>query len=494
MSKEVRFELNPTLKQARYIIHFEKNKIHALYHSLYKTLLFLNQKGYEYFNDFKDENEMKEAIKRCTTKLEQNTYIKVIKSLLKKGFLVKKGSNEILLLREIQKRETTKPQITTLYLLSTLECNFRCKYCVIEHNVSNHQRKIKMDKKVVIKGINLFLRNISKTIDEKKIIFYGGEPLLYFDIIRFAIEYIRDKEIFGEFGPNGIIIHLVTNGSLITEEIAKFLKIHNVFVTVSIDGYEEEHNVMRVYRNGRGTFRKVISGINLLKKYEINPNISFTIGSHNINNIKDNVKFVVEKIGIKSIGFNILTDFEKGYNPGIGNKKLIIKELMDIYPYLEERKVQEGKVKKRWNYFIKKKNYLYECSGYGKQIVITPDGEMGPCHAFVGSKKYFIPLNDTTSLTRHPIWQQWAKRSPFNMPICYENCKFISICGGGCAYNAEVKYGSIWSVDKSFCEYISALLESFIWKYYEEKKVRSLNVNVAHPCVHVETDTLFGVV
>ncbi len=87
--------------------------------------------------------------------------------------------------------------------------------------------------------------------------FYGGEPLLNFGLIKECVEYIKNKY-------NGYEVHygMTTNGSLLDKEKATWLIKHNVSISLSLDGPEEEHNRLRIYRNGKGTFRDVMKNIN----------------------------------------------------------------------------------------------------------------------------------------------------------------------------------------------------------------------------------------
>ncbi|MEW6681005.1 MAG: radical SAM protein [bacterium] len=321
------------------------------------------------------------------------------------------------------------------------------------------------------KGIDLFIKNIDKTEDlEKHITFYGGEPLLCFDIVKFAIEYLRKEEALCSFGKKGVEINIITNGSLVTEDIAKFFKDFNIGVTFSLDGQEIDNDKTRQYPDGRGTFKDVVKGLKNLQKYSCNVGICFTVGIQNVLNLMENVKFLVEELGVKVISYNVMHDLKKGKNPAYVDVKLVIENIMKTFPYLEEKGIFDEKILRRWDSFIEKRYYFHDCGACGSEIVLLPDEYIGSCHVCSSFKKYCIPFKEDIDFRKEPIWQEWARRSPFNMPQC-KGCNLISICGGGCPYSAMVRYGSIWDVDKDHCyDFISKILELYIWKVYDRMK------------------------
>ncbi|NMC60729.1 MAG: radical SAM protein [Candidatus Methanofastidiosa archaeon] len=150
-----------------------------------------------------------------------------------------------------------------LILNVTEDCNFRCKYCVFSglyDSMRTHSKKY-MDLSVAKKAIDyyFYLLNEGKRynpIRSPSIGFYGGEPLLNFELIKECVEYIEDK-----YHPSKIIYSLTTNGSLLDKEKADWLMQHNFTLSVSLDGPEEEHNRRRIYKDGRGTFKDVINNI-----------------------------------------------------------------------------------------------------------------------------------------------------------------------------------------------------------------------------------------
>lgn len=139
----------------------------------------------------------------------------------------------------------------------TGNCNLRCKYCIYndfyEGNRSFNTSNIDFD--TAKKAIDYVYAH--RDPDHLAITFYGGEPLLNFNVMRQCIDYCLEK-----FGREKLSFSLTTNLTLMTKEIAEYLaQIPNMSITVSIDGPEEIHNMSRVKGRGQGSFRDAFSGL-----------------------------------------------------------------------------------------------------------------------------------------------------------------------------------------------------------------------------------------
>ncbi len=118
--------------------------------------------------------------------------------------------------------------------------------------------------------------------------------------------------------------------------------------------------------------------------------------------------------------------------------------------------------------FTDGRRFYKDCAGYGEQVVIAPDGDIGPCHAHTATRKYFRanvntpgefdPRNDSTFV-------EWSQRSPFTMPECI-GCEALGVCGGGCAANAERRSGSMRGLDDLFCIHAKQVLAWMITDLY----------------------------
>jgi len=163
----------------------------------------------------------------------------------------------------------------------TQECNLECKYCAYSSQRYFYQRTPSAQSLSFETGRKV-LNYIKKIIDgrsnrEFAIGFYGGEPLLKYQLIKQMVTYA--KNIFKDWE---LLFTMTTNGTLLTEEIIRFLIDHSFYLHVSLDGPEENHDAKRVFSNGNGSFQQVMKNLNKIKeineeyfkKIFLNPTIS----------------------------------------------------------------------------------------------------------------------------------------------------------------------------------------------------------------------------
>ncbi|MDN5346355.1 MULTISPECIES: radical SAM protein [Petrotoga] len=155
-----------------------------------------------------------------------------------------------------------------LFLIVTEDCNLRCKYCAYSGNYYNMRihRQVYMESSIAKEAVKKYLNTLKETKRRnpylKPIIgFYGGEPLLNFDLIKEVINYA--KKIY-----KGCFFTLTTNGILLRKEIADFLAQNEVAIAVSLNGQREEHDRLRVFPDHSGSFDIILKNlINLSEKY-----------------------------------------------------------------------------------------------------------------------------------------------------------------------------------------------------------------------------------
>jgi uncharacterized protein len=159
-------------------------------------------------------------------------------------------------------RESLQSKLSDLILNVTERCNLRCKYCVYSgtyYYERNHSMR-SMSWAVAKKAIDYFYLH-SQALKKVVISFYGGEPLLNFNLIKRSIEYVKKSTNWP-----AVIFHTDTNGtSVLTEVIMRFLIDNDVALQVSIDGPSEEHDRYRVFKNGKGSFNLIAKNLQRLR-------------------------------------------------------------------------------------------------------------------------------------------------------------------------------------------------------------------------------------
>jgi len=104
------------------------------------------------------------------------------------------------------------------------------------------------------------------------------------------------------------------------------------------------------------------------------------------------------------------------------------------------------------------------------QIVMSPEGYIGTCHAYCGTKEYFVRYDPAIDPNQHPFWREWRRRSPINMEGCYD-CIALANCGGGCPHNAALVAGSI--LGKGYFFFVHTLLKPLRFLIEDLYRIRS---------------------
>lgn len=211
---------------------------------------------YYIINDLIDGTDIKEVI---------STYDKMIDSILKE---LKDTIETENILQAPVLESFVKPNVANiigaerqqLILETTERCNMRCKYCYYHQDGGGYRTfgSKFMTFEIAKAAIDEFL-NITER-DEVNISFYGGEPLLNFQLIKDCINYVNNH-----YSDKKILYAMTTNATLINDEIAEFFsKLPKVLITVSLDGPKEMHDKYRIFVNGKGTYDATVSGIEKL--------------------------------------------------------------------------------------------------------------------------------------------------------------------------------------------------------------------------------------
>lgn len=360
-----------------------------------------------------------------------------------------------------------KPYPHLAYFILTDECNFRCKYCFVK----NQNPSGKMALEVALQGLDFFCQLIAEDPEqfkqEKTIVFYGGEPLVNWSVLSALLDKIK---IYIESGklPERTTLNMVTNGSLLTYEIAEKLKNHDVQVSISIDGDDSATNTNRIYANGMPVYDDIKRGFQICKETGMNIGASCTLSEASIGNFDKTIHVLLNECQITNLGFNLIITGDEKTNNGYNERAA--KFIIEAFKIFRERGVYEDRIMRKVKSFIDRSIWPFDCGATGgNQIVIAPNGDIGICHGFTPSKKYF-PTNvydEDFNIKKDPDYAEWSMRSPLNMPEC-QKCLALGICGGGCPFQAEIEKGSIWNLDERFCVHAKMTLEWLIWDVLEQ--------------------------
>lgn len=189
-------------------------------------------------------------------------YNRELRELEMAGLLKTNLANQVHHPLDSQIEEILSTRINRLVLQLTQQCNLRCSYCIYSGNYQGtrmHSNN-EMSVETLIKSLEFLATNCSKS-NHLHIGFYGGEPLLRFDLIQKTFSYME-----ANFSDKLVTYSMTTNASLLSDEIIEAMIAHNVAIQISLDGPEDVHNKNRRNRHGEGSYSKVIA--NLKKIYQ----------------------------------------------------------------------------------------------------------------------------------------------------------------------------------------------------------------------------------
>lgn len=357
-------------------------------------------------------------------------------------------------------------QPVILYLMTAQGCNFRCSYCPVPEIARTYGESL-LSREDAFAGIDLWQEHLNSVYDaavEYYVIFYGGEPLLNKPVIKDSLEYLRAKQYSRQL-PQNLNYMIATNGSLIDDEMLTLFSSYNMLVSVGIDGLRLHNDAMKFDVHGNGTFNRVVEAIGSLRARNIRTLASVSITPYNIDFVQEIGEFL-RGIGVERFGFNFLK--------GQMLVDLVGKDGLEAYYRRASNAVIE-----HWRrhggadfeYQMFKKQHAFEmrdffpvdCTCYGNQLVIQPDGNISNCPF---TKTMLGHVSTTGPGFR--IWEQetvlaWRRRLPL-----YHNSDAKALCGGGCAWGTSEIKGSMQETDDCMRIFSEEALDVLIWKRFDE--------------------------
>lgn len=439
--------------------------------SQYNTLFHQNNSDYFVYNAF--SNSLIELDEKRFFQLQQikemgiNDY-----SHLKPDFYKILLEHKIISTKESEKKEILNRQFIRnklcfdnsrleLSICPTLECNFRCTYCY----ESTQHIKTEMNS-MVIDQIICFIKSFNN-IDHLSITWYGGEPLLAFNIIERMTEKIVDLGIKLEE------VGLITNGFLLGSEIiTKLDKLNIQKIQITIDGSEQTHNKRRIHIDGSPTFSKIIENISLLMDSDYQGTCDIRI-----NLDKDNIS---EFFNIRKILYDRFKGESFSVYPGLiepsSNNKIDKNCILCSHEWKDFSLQQYNKLDVNSFEGIYPVSNLYNiCSANSiNSFVVGPEGELYKCWEDVGIKEMEIGniFSWNPDSTCELISLYSVGTDPFSDSDCID-CKCLPICGGGCV-NRRLRANFFNEKDTEYCSLYKNNLITFLSAFYDKFRSKEL--------------------
>ena len=358
-------------------------------------------------------------------------------------------------------KEKTAGVVKALCLHVAHTCNLNCAYCFASQGKYHGDRAI-MSFEVGKQAFDYLIKN-SGTRRNLEVDFFGGEPLMNFDVVKQLVAYAR--EIEKEHNKN-FRFTLTTNGLLIDDDVIDFANKEMSNVVLSLDGRKEIHDRYRVDYSGKGSWDRIVPKFQQLVEAREGKNYymrgTFT---HRNPDFLNDIKQMLD------LGFNELSMEPVVCAPGdpaeLTEDDLPI--VLDQYEKLAELMLERNKQGKPFTFY----HYMLDLSGgpciYKRisgcgsgteYMAVTPWGDLYPCHQFVGDEKF--RLGDVwTGVTNTEIQGEFAACNVYAHEEC-KDCWARLYCSGGCAANAYHSTGSVTGVYEYGCKLFKKRMECAI--------------------------------
>lgn len=314
------------------------------------------------------------------------------------------------------------------------DCNMICTYCFGEQG-SFAGSKCLMSLEVGKKAMDYLLENSGER-KNLEIDFFGGEPLMNFEVVKELVDYGREQE--KKFGKN-IRFTITTNGLLLDEEKAAYMNETMDNVILSIDGRPEINDTMRKTVNGKPTYDLITKNyLEFVKKREGSYYVRGTFTRNNLDFTNDVAHLI--QLGFDHVSVEpVVTDVNQSYALQETDRERIFEEydrLADLY--MEKHRLGETFDFFHFNVDLEQGPCIIKrlsgCGAGTEYLAISPEGDIYPCHQFVGNKEFYIGnLFDEKIVNRQR--DKFLSASIYNKEDC-RNCWAKFYCSGGCHANA----------------------------------------------------------
>ena len=371
---------------------------------------------------------------------------------------------------EVDKRN---PVVKALCLHIAHDCNLKCKYCFAEEGEYHGKRSL-MSVEVGKKAIDFLIEN-SGSRRNLEIDFFGGEPLMNFDVVKEIVEYGRSIE--DKYGKK-FRFTMTTNGILLNDEIASYINEHMHNAVLSLDGRKEINDKMRVRAGGQGSYDNIVP--KFVKMAEDRNQMDYYVrGTFTRNNLDfSNDVLHLADLGFKQISVEpVVTDENEEYAIRKEDLPIIFEEYEKLAKEILKRR-ERGQWFNFFHFMIDltggpcAHKRLVGCGSGTEYLAVTPEGDLFPCHQFVGQDEYKMG-SVFDGVLRKDIRQNFESINVYSKPAC-KSCWAKFYCSGGCAASSNNMHNDLITPYEIGCEMQKKRTEcSIMMKVYE-----ALNENV----------------
>jgi uncharacterized protein len=351
----------------------------------------------------------------------------------------------------------TDPPVRALSLAVAQKCNMGCTYCYAEQGDFGKAPK-SMPLATSLDSVRLLLEGANKG-DRVNLAFMGGEPLRNRSVLQEATLFAAS-----EAKRRGVTIgfSVTTNGTLLTMKDADFFEDHGFAVTVSLDGLQPEHDRLRPFVGGAGSYELIMQRVRPLlqrqRHMQVSARVTVTPFNSDLKRVLDH--FVAE--GFHSVGFSPLLHAPNGKNEmGAPDLQRMLAEMIDCGLAFEEHTLRGERYP-----FLNMLNALkelergthrpYPCGAGVGYFGVSAEGDLAACHRFVGNKD--ASMGTVASGVDGARRKIWLKERHVDQQLPCSQCWARYLCGGGCHHEVLAR-------GRGACEYIRGWLHYTIQAY-----------------------------
>ena len=337
-------------------------------------------------------------------------------------------------------------------------CNLNCEYCFASQGKYHGERAL-MSFEVGKRALDFLIEN-SGTRRNLEVDFFGGEPLMNWDVVKELVSYARVQE---KIHNKNFRFTLTTNGMLIDDDVIEFSNREMSNVVLSLDGRKDVHDRLRVDYMGRGSYDTIVPKFQEFVKRRGDKNY-YMRGTFT----HKNVDFTNDIFHMADLGFTELSMEPVVCSPedasALTQEDLPI--LYDQYELLAKEMIKrkkEGRPFTFYHYMLDLKNgpCIYKrisgCGSGTEYMAVTPTGDLYPCHQFVGDTKYLLG-NIYDGVTNKEVQNEFKLCNAYARPEC-NDCWAKLYCSGGCAANSYHASGKITGIYEYGCELFKKRIE-----------------------------------
>lgn len=353
-----------------------------------------------------------------------------------------------------------KPVVKSLCLHIAHDCNLRCGYCFAGTGAFGHGRSL-MSPEVACRAVDFLLEH-GGSRKHAELDFFGGEPLLNLATVKAAVAHVRRRE-----AETGKIfkLTLTTNAVLLDEAALQYLNRESIALVLSLDGRREVHDKMRPFAGGGGSYDLVAANMRRAVESRGGANY-YARGTYTVHN----VDFAADVLAMADAGFDQLS-----VEPVVGKGEPYeltagqLPELFRQYELLAAEYLNRKQAGNGFDFFhfnvdldhgpcLAKR--LSGCGAGHEYFAVTPEGDLYPCHQFVGRDGFRVG-SIFAGIEQPELCSSFRQADVMTKPAC-QSCWARYYCSGGCHANAHAYHGDIHTPYELGCELQKKRLECAI--------------------------------